>query len=63
MRSAMSQLHSFTAMVFGKDPVEVTDAEVHWFLRFFILIPSIMIAVGVEHPGDGVLHPRRAAPD
>ena len=40
----MSQLHSFTAMVYGKDPVEVTDAEVHWFLRFFILIPSIMIA-------------------
>jgi hypothetical protein len=40
----MSQLHSFTAMVYGKDPVAVTDAEVHWFLRFFILIPSIMIA-------------------
>lgn len=40
----MSQLHSFTAMVYGKDPIEVTDAEVHWFLRFFILIPSIMIA-------------------
>lgn len=39
-----SQLHSFTAMVFGKDPVEVTDAEVHWFLRLFILIPAIMIA-------------------
>ncbi len=40
-----SQLHSFTAMVFGKDPVEVTDGEVHWFLRFFVLIPALMIAL------------------
>ena len=40
-----SQLHSFTAMVFGKDPLEVSDAEVHWFLRFFVLIPAIMIAI------------------
>lgn len=42
---ANSQLHSFTAMVFGKDPVDVSDAEVHWFLRFFVLIPAVMIAV------------------
>lgn len=40
-----SQLHSFSAMVFGKDPVEVTDGEVHWFLRFFVLIPALMIAI------------------
>jgi hypothetical protein len=40
-----SQLHSFTAMVFGKDPVEVTDSEIHWFLRFFVLIPALMIAL------------------
>lgn len=40
-----SQLHSFTAMVFGKDPVEVADGEVHWFLRFFVLIPALMIAL------------------
>lgn len=42
---AESQLHSFTAMVFGKDPVEVTDGEVHWFLRIFVFVPAIMIAV------------------
>lgn len=40
-----SQLHSFTAMVFGKDPIEVTDSEIHWFLRFFVLIPALMIAL------------------
>lgn len=40
-----SQLHSFTAMVFGKDPVEVTDSEIHWFLRFFVLVPALMIAL------------------
>ena len=39
------QLHSFTAMVFGKDPVDVTDGEVHWFLRFFVLVPAVMIAI------------------
>ena len=43
--TAESQLHSFTAMVFGKDPVEVSDAEVHWFLRIFVFVPSIMIAL------------------
>ena len=40
-----SQLHSFTAMVFAKDPVEVTDSEIHWFLRFFVLVPALMIAL------------------
>ena len=42
---AMSQLHSFTAMVFGKDPLEVSDAEIHWFLRFFVFLPAIMISI------------------
>ncbi|WP_428485039.1 hypothetical protein [Rhodopila sp.] len=36
-----SQLHSFAAMVFGKQPTEVTDGEIHQFLRFFIFIPAI----------------------
>jgi hypothetical protein len=36
-----SQLHSFTAMVFGKDPSEVTDKEIHGFLFFFVFIPAI----------------------
>jgi hypothetical protein len=40
-----SQLHSFTSMVFGVDPIDVTDAQVAWFLRFFILIPSLMVAI------------------
>jgi hypothetical protein len=42
---ADSQLHSFTAMIFGKDPVDVSDAEVHWFLRIFVFFPAIMIAL------------------
>lgn len=36
-----SQLHSFTAMVFGKDPADVTDKEIHGFLFFFVFIPAI----------------------
>src|SRR3954452_771201 len=36
-----SQLHSFTAMVFGKDPGQVTDREIHVFLFFFVFIPAI----------------------
>jgi hypothetical protein len=36
-----SQLHSFTAMVFGKEPTEVSDAEIHMFLRLFVFIPAI----------------------
>ena len=36
-----SQLHSFTAMVFFKDPGQVTDEEIHTFLFFFVFIPAI----------------------
>ncbi len=36
-----SQLHSFTAMVFFKDPGQVTDREIHSFLFFFVFIPAI----------------------
>ena len=36
-----SQLHSFTAMVFFKDPGQVTDQEIHTFLFFFVFIPAI----------------------
>lgn len=36
-----SQLHSFTAMVFFKDPSQVTDREIHSFLFFFVFIPAI----------------------
>jgi hypothetical protein len=39
-----SQLHSFTAMAFGKDPTEVTDGEIHTFLRIFVFLPAIFVA-------------------
>ena len=42
---ADSQLHSFTAMVFGVDPREVTDAQVHWFLRLFVFFPAIFVSL------------------
>jgi hypothetical protein len=40
-----SQLHSFTAMVFLKDPARVTDAEIHSFLFFFVFIPALGASV------------------
>ena len=36
-----SQLHSFTGMVFFKDPAEVTEKEIHSFLFFFVFIPAV----------------------
>lgn len=36
-----SQLHSFTAMVFGKDPTQVTDEQIHRFLFIFVFLPAI----------------------
>jgi hypothetical protein len=39
-----SQLHSYTAMVFRKDPRDVTDAEVKTLEWFLIIIPSIAAA-------------------
>jgi hypothetical protein len=40
-----SQLHSFTAMVFGKNPTDVTDSEIHRFLRIFVFLPAICTAL------------------
>jgi hypothetical protein len=40
-----SQLHSFTAMMFGKDPGEVDDAEVHRFLRLFVFLPAVFASM------------------
>jgi hypothetical protein len=40
-----SQLHSFTAMVFGKDPNQVTEGEIASFLRVFVFLPAIMVAL------------------
>lgn len=58
-----SQLHSFTAMVFGKDPVQVSDAEVHWFLRIFVFVPAIMIALASSLLAASAYTRVRQAPD
>ncbi len=39
-----SQLHSFTAMVYGVDPIDVNDAQVHAFLRIFVFVPALCAA-------------------
>ena len=39
-----SQLHTFTAMVFGIDPDQVTEGELHWFLRLFVFVPAVCVA-------------------
>ncbi|MGY2048794.1 ATPase [Methylobacterium sp. JK268] len=39
-----SQLHSFTAMVYGIDPIEVSDQQVHAFLRIFVFAPAVCAA-------------------
>jgi hypothetical protein len=40
-----SQLHSFTAMVFGIGTTDVTDAQLHWFLRLFVFVPAISAGI------------------
>ena len=40
-----SQLHSFTGMFFGKNPNEVTEAEIHFFLRWFVFFPAIFASL------------------
>jgi hypothetical protein len=40
-----SQLHSFTAMVFAKDPAKVTDGEIAWFLRIFVFVPAVLVSL------------------
>ena len=39
-----SQLHSFTGMVFGIGPTEVTDGQINRFLRLFVFAPAIFVA-------------------
>lgn len=39
-----SQLHTFTAMAFGKDPDQVTEGELHWFMRLFVFVPAVCMA-------------------
>jgi hypothetical protein len=40
-----SQLHSFTSMVFGKGANQVTESEVAAFLRIFVFLPAIFVAL------------------
>ncbi|HJS87856.1 MAG TPA: hypothetical protein VJ779_20580 [Acetobacteraceae bacterium] len=40
-----SQLHSFTSMVFGKAPDQVTDAEIQSFLRVFVFLPAFFVSL------------------
>jgi hypothetical protein len=40
-----SQLHSFTSMVFAKDPNQVTEGEIASFLRVFVFLPAIFVAL------------------
>ncbi len=40
-----SQLHAFTAMVFGIDPLGVTEGQIHAFLRLFVFLPAILAAI------------------
>lgn len=40
-----SQLHSFTAMAFGKDPLQVDDGEIARFLRIFVFVPAIFVSL------------------
>jgi len=40
-----SQLHAFTAMVFGIDPLAVTEGQIHAFLRLFVFLPAILAAI------------------
>jgi hypothetical protein len=40
-----SQLHSFTSMAFAKDPTQVTDGEIAWFLRIFVFAPALFVSL------------------
>lgn len=43
-----SQLHSFTGMFYGKDVTHVSDDEVYAFMRLFVFIPSICVALAAS---------------
>ena len=58
-----SQLHSFTAMFFGKDPTEVTEGELHAFLRFFVFFPAIFASLAATALALASVTPLRTAPE
>ncbi len=58
-----SQLHSFTGMFFGKDPTEVTEAELHSFLRLFVFFPAIFASLAATALALASVTPLRRGPD
>jgi hypothetical protein len=58
-----SQLHSFTGMFFGKDPTEVTEAELHSFLRIFVFFPAIFASLAATALALASVTPLREPPE
>ncbi len=58
-----SQLHSFTGMFFGKDPTEVTEGELHSFLRLFVFFPAIFASLAATALALASVTPLRKGPD
>ena len=58
-----SQLHSFTGMFFGKDPTEVTEGELHSFLRIFVFFPAIFAALAATALALASVTPLKQMPD
>ena len=58
-----SQLHSFTGMFFGKDPTEVTEGELHSFLRIFVFFPAIFASLAATALALASVMPLKRAPD
>ena len=58
-----SQLHSFTGMFFGKDPTEVTEAELHSFLRLFVFFPAIFASLAATALALASVTPLREPPE
>jgi hypothetical protein len=40
-----SVVHGLAAMFYGVDPVDLNEGQVNAFLRLFVLVPSVMIAL------------------
>ena len=58
-----SQLHSFTGMFFGKDPTEVTEGELHSFLRLFVFFPAIFASLAATALALASVTPLRKPPE
>ena len=58
-----SQLHSFTGMFFGKDPTDVTEGELHSFLRLFVFFPAIFASLAATALALASVTPLRKGPD